>query len=274
MDNKLVVKHNGGFFSCCTIRMVEITRFYNQNKTFPIVDSSEQWSFYKDYPGDVTQKFFSYCEDEQELDENIQEIGDGTSPINLLDFKNLNFLVKKYFSPSNDVLQVYNKLIEKYSIDFDKTIAVLYRGNDKHKETNLPSHSDMIEKIDELVLKYPDHKLLIQSDEVDFYESVLQKYKNFIYFQEVMKIRKNEYSAIQYVVPSGQKTEQAIIFLSIMLIISKCSKVVLNSGNIGMWASLFRGNSSGIYQYLNHKEYVYGVYNPLHGTEKEYWIEN
>ena len=165
-------------------------------------------------------------------------------------------------------------LTEKYSIDFDKIIAVLYRGNDKHKETNLPSHLDMIKKIDELVLKYPDHKLLIQSDEVDFYESVLQKYKNFIYFQEVMKIRKNEYSAIQYVVPSGQKTEQAIIFLSIMLIISKCSKVILNSGNIGMWTSLFRGNSIGIHQYLNQKEYIYGVYNPLHGTEKEYWIEN
>jgi hypothetical protein len=274
MDNKLVVKHNAGFFSCCTIRMIEIIRFYNKNKVFPIVDSSEQWAFYKDQVGDITHIFFSKCDEKNQLDDTIKEIDDGTSPNNLLDFKNLNFLVKKYFSPSDVVMGVYDKLIEKYSIDFDKTIAVLYRGNDKHKETNLPSHSDMIKKIDDLALKYPDHKLLIQSDEVDFYESVMKKHKNFIYFEEVMKIRKNEYSAIQYAVPSGQKTEQAIIFLAIMLIISKCSKVILNSGNIGMWTSLFRGNSSGIYQYLNHKEYVYGVYNPLHGTEKEYWIEN
>jgi hypothetical protein len=273
MDNRLVVNHNGGFFSCCTIRMILIIRFLNENKIFPIVDSSNQWSFYKDQPGDITQSFFNNIGDD-ELKVMTKEIDDGTSPYNLLDFEHLNILIKRYFSPSDNVLDIYNHLLEKYSIDFDNTIAVLYRGNDKHKETNLPSHSEMIEKIDELVIKYPNHRILIQSDEVDFYNSVVDKYPNFIYFHEVIKIPKNDYTAIQYVVPDGQKTQQAIIFLAIMLIISKCSKVILNSGNVGMWCSLFRGNSDGIYQYLNHKEYIYGVYNTLYGTEKEYWIEN
>jgi hypothetical protein len=253
--------------------MIEIIRFYNKNKIFPIVDSSNQWSVYKDQPGDVTNSFFK-SNDEVELIETLNEIDYGLSEYSLLDFKNLNFFTKKYFSPSDKVLEMYNFLLKKYSINFDKTIAVLYRGNDKHKETNLPSHSDMIEKIDELVLKYPNHKLLIQSDEVDFYKSVMEKYPNFIYFTEVIKMNKNDYSAIQYIVPNGQRTEQAIIFLAIMILISKCSKLVLNSGNVGMWCTLFRGKSDGVYQYLNHKEYIYGVYNSLYSTEKEYWMEN
>ena len=65
MDNKLVVNHNGGFFSCCTIRMILIIRFLNENKIFPIVDSSNQWSFYKDQPGDITQLFFNNIGDDE-----------------------------------------------------------------------------------------------------------------------------------------------------------------------------------------------------------------
>jgi hypothetical protein len=95
MDNKLIVNHNAGFFSCCTIRMILIIRFINENKIFPIVDSSNQWSFYKDQPGDITQLFFNNISDEEPVvmtkDVLESEIGDGTSPYNLLDFENLKF---------------------------------------------------------------------------------------------------------------------------------------------------------------------------------------
>ena len=54
MDNRIVVDHNAGFFSCCTIRLQKIVDYYNENKIFPIVDSTNQWAFYKDKPGDIT----------------------------------------------------------------------------------------------------------------------------------------------------------------------------------------------------------------------------
>jgi len=277
MDNKIIVDHNAGFFSCCTIRMMRIVQFYSKNKIFPVVDSSKQWDSYKDKPGDISHLFFKDNADEQIIDSDIgyyNGLDNELSDYSLLDFKNLNFLVEKYFSPSNEVMNSYDYLLNKYNIDFNNTIAVCYRGNDKHKETNLPSHSEMIEKIDELVIKFPNHRILIQSDEVDFYESVMKKYPNIIYFEEILKIRKNELSPIQYLVPIGHKTQQAITFLSILLIISKCSNIILNSGNVGMWIALFRGSSNNIYQYLNHKSHIYGVPNERHGKQTEYWIEN
>jgi len=277
MDNKIIVDHNAGFFSCCTIRMMRIVQFYSKNKIFPVVDSSKQWDSYKDKPGDISHLFFKDNADEQIIDSDIgyyNGLDNELSDYSLLDFKNLNFLVEKYFSPSNEVMNSYDYLLNKYNIDFNNTIAVCYRGNDKHKETNLPSHSEMIEKIDELVIKFPNHRILIQSDEVDFYESVMKKYPNIIYFEEILKIRKNELSPIQYPVPIGHKTQQAITFLSILLIISKCSNIILNSGNVGMWIALFRGSSNNIYQYLNHKSHIYGVPNERHGKQTEYWIEN
>jgi hypothetical protein len=274
----IVVDHDAGFFSCCTIRLMRIVQFYSKNKILPIVDSSNQWSFYKDSPGDITNLFFKDIPDTKELDFEIGYYKDGVdnelSPYSILDFKNLNFLIKKYFSPSEQVLNIYESLLEKYKIDYDKTIAVCYRGNDKHKETNLPSHLEMISKIDELVQENPDYKIFIQSDEVDFYESVLKKYPDSIYINEIMKVRKNDSSPIQYLIPIGSRSNQAIIFLAILNIISNCSKIILNSGNVGMWISLYRGNSNDIHQYLNHKEYIYGVYNKRYLNQNEFWIKN
>jgi len=39
---------NSGFFSCCTDRLRQITKFHHKNNVLPIVDSSEQWELYKD----------------------------------------------------------------------------------------------------------------------------------------------------------------------------------------------------------------------------------
>lgn len=276
MNNRIIVDHNAGFFSCCTVRLQRIVEFYNKNKVFPIVDSSNQWSFYKDQPGDVTNIFFKNVEEENHINEEINHTLDNElSPYNKLDFKNIKSIIDKYFKPSEFVDNIYDKLLNQYNIDLEKTISVCYRGNDKQKETNVPSHSEMIDKISEIKNKFPDHILLVQSDEVDFYESVLNIFPDSIYFTEVFKIRKNDNSAVQYSVPPGKRTEQAVIFLAIMRVISKSSKVIINSGNIGMWISLFRGNFDNVYQYLNQKEYIYGHRNERYdSTKKEFWIEN
>lgn len=120
MNNKLIVSHNGGFFSCCTVRMIEIIRFCNNNKTFPVVDSSRQWDFYKDNPGDITEIFFKNTNIGDEYSET-KEIDDGTSSYKYLDFKNLNILLKRYFTPSDKVM--FNNIVtlsdETYTTETD-----------------------------------------------------------------------------------------------------------------------------------------------------------
>ena len=178
--DKIVVTHNAGFFSCCTMRLAEIIKFVNANKRFPIVDSSEQWSMYKDSHGDITDSFFKTdIHDVKEISKDIicngwpfcdSEVDLQISPYKNIDFSQLNFLVFKYFSISDTVMEVYNYILYKYKIDLNKTISVYYRGNDKHRETNLPSYDEFIQKIDEVKSLFPDYTLLVQSDELQIYE--------------------------------------------------------------------------------------------------------
>ena len=281
--DKIVVTHNAGFFSCCSMRLAEIIKYVNKYRKFPIVDSSEQWSMYKDSYGDITDSFFKTdIQDLKEITKDIvcngwpfydNDVDAQISPYKNLDFKELNFIIYKYFSLSDVVMQIYNTLISKYKIDLDKTIAIYYRGNDKHRETNLPSYEEFIQKIDELKAQYPDYKLLIQSDEVSIYEKILAKYPDSIYFDEIAKSIPNANYSIAQIIPVGEKKSQAILFLAIVKIISQCSKIIFNSGNVSMWICFYRGNTDGIYQYLNHKEYIYGVQNKFYIKDNNnFWI--
>lgn len=277
MDNKIVVDHNAGFFSSCTIRLKRIIDFYNKNKVYPIVDSSQQWAYYKDTPNDVTDYFFKSIDEDGPFIDGYMDFFESTEDQFLeyykLDFNNIQHLVKKYFSPSQYVIDFYNKLIDSYNINFEETIAVCFRGLNKHVETNLPSHEDMISKLVEIKNKYPNHKILVQSDEIEFYNKVLNLYPDSIYFKEIFKIQSNASTSIQYHIPPNQRMTQAIIFLSITQVLSKCSKLITNSGNVGMWICFYRNGSEGVYQYLNPKEYIYGVYNTAYRVLDNNWID-
>ena len=70
--------------------------------------------------------------------------------------------------------------------------------------------------------------------------------------------------AVQFYIRPGQKILHAQYFLAIMQILSKCSNVILNSGNVGLWICLFRGNMDNVTQYLS----------PLNTNTENPWLTN
>jgi predicted O-methyltransferase YrrM len=262
-ENELIkVQHDAGFFSVCNINLKTVIGYYSNNHKFCSLDTSEQWNWYKDEPIDVYSKFFKF--DKNEFSISPQNFSDSNDEDQFSDYRLINYdfvspFVKKYFSFSDEVKEIEKNLIQKYNIDLNNTISVCYRGNDKIKETNLPTYEEIEEQLNNLLLKYPNKKVIIQSDELEFCDFMSQKNDNFIIFDEIEKISKTPYAAIQYTIPIGRKIENAQTFLAIMSIISKSEYVILNSGNVGLWVCLFRGDSKKVFQYINHK----GSDNPI-----------
>lgn len=263
MVKNLVVTHNGGFFSCAGVRLVDIYKFYMENHFLPTVDSSKQWYDYKDDINvDITYEFFK-PEKIESVDFKPFQFIKGTNEITqffdykFLDYENISFFIEKYFSPSDEVLEIKNNIIKKYDLNLDKTITVFYRGNDKNFETNVPSYEEMLLKVIEIKKKFPDYKLLIQTDEYEFSEFMKKNFDDFVVFEESMMMSRNTtygQGSIQYILKSGEKVNYGKTFLAIMLIMSESKKIILPSGNIGMWICLFRKNSKNVYQHLNIKK--------------------
>lgn len=260
------MQHDAGFFSVCNINLKTAIGYYSNNKSFCYLDTESQWNFYKDVSENIYNKFFDFQSNEFDLE--VKRFTESDDEDQFSDYSLINYdfvfpFVKKYFSPCNDVVTLKNELISKYGLDLSQTIALCYRGNDKSRETNLPTYQEMEEKLQEITQKYPSHKILIQSDENEFYNHFKQKYENLIIIDEVYKINKNPHTSIQYNIPSGEKIKNAQIFLGIMLIMSESNVVILNSGNVGLWVCLFRGNNKNVHQYLS----------PKNSTEK-YWFQS
>lgn len=278
---------NAGFFSCCTNILREVTRFHHKNNILPVLDSSEQWELYKDNgiedtrvywfrivqsktEGDISNRLFSRKND---IDEFVFENFSNTiiypkvcNDDQYNNYKEINYnytnkIVDTYFQVSDEVKELSNKIITKYGIDVNNTIAVLYRGNDKSLETNLPSYEDMLEKILEVKNNFPDKKIFIQSDEIEFCKFIRCNISEVLIIDETKKINKSK-NAVQYTLRKGERLIYAQTFLAVLLIISNCSRIILNSGNVGLWACLYRKKFDGIHQYLSR----------LH-TNNKIWIE-
>jgi hypothetical protein len=108
----------------------------------------------------------------------------------------------------------------------------------------------MLDKVMEIKNQTPDKKLLIQTDELEFCEYMLSHFPDSIVIHETKKIKRAN-TTIAYITPLGERVITAQNFLSVMYLMSETSSIILNSGSVGMWVCLFRGNSNDVYQYLN-----------------------
>ena len=257
MDKTSIKIRHGkfGFFSCCSIRLYRIVDFINKNKRLPNnVDSSNLFKIYKKLDNeDITFDFFKHYENLEYV--NILQ------PINYhhyhqfknyadLDYKCIEPLIKKYFSPSNKLSTFINTIEKKYNIVGSNTLAVYYRGTDKYKETQIASFNDFYNKIIEIVNINKDIKILIQTDSAEFIDYTHRtSLKNVIIIDE----NKTSYSNKGIHNEQSYKTnyEDMFYFLSTIIIISKCKYIICSSGNCSIWTMLYRGNNKNTYQYLN-----------------------
>lgn len=263
-DNILEIDITSGFFSTCTIILRNIIGYHNGRKVLPKLNITRLWNMYRDVNEDISFRFFSTREDNLYIEPSYFSTSsdeDQFSNFSLINFDYVNFLISKYFVPSQEVIDIKTTIIQKYDLDTNNLIAICYRGNDKKKETNIPTYDDMLSKLKEIKLMFPNKKVLVQSDEIEFCEFIQSHYSDAIIISETPKIPKSD-SAVQYQIPYGQRVISAQNFLATTLIISECSTVILNSGNVGMWICLFRGNANNIYQYLN----------PLNNPTQNGWI--
>ena len=256
IEMSVVVNHNWGFFSCCSVRLNSIVDHINEHHTLPEVDSSMQFAWYKQDPSvDVTFEYFV----------NYKKLGTTVSPpihyheshqycdYSTLEYTKLVPLVKKYFHPSAEIEFTAQMIEYKYNLDVENTCVLFYRGNDKCTETSLSSYEEYLAPIQSILEKHPTIKFLLQSDETEFLEYMDKSLpgKCFYFKDEIRHIQKSN-TTVDKVFPSTNFLFSKY-YLAITLLMSKCKYIVCGSGNCSIWIMLFRGHCKNVYQYREGK---------------------
>ena len=254
----LVITHNAGFFSCCSVKLDIIVDYINSHKKLPnVVDSSKQFELYKiDKNVDVTYDYFENTNNLSDDEFNEYSKIDYKHTHQFINYLNLDFtnicpIVKKYFSPSERINDIIKYMEQKYNLEYDNICVLFYRGNDKIKETKICDYHDYMEYANLIVNKNPNIKFLVQSDETEFIELMTKTYPNnsFYFNDEIRHINKCNSSVD--IVMRDKNDVFSKYYLAITIIMSKCEYIICGSGNCSIWIMLYRGNSKNVYQNLN-----------------------
>jgi hypothetical protein len=267
MTEILNITHNAGFYSCYTIRLENIVEYFNKNKKLPLkVNSSNQFKEYKiNKSEDYTNKYIkindsiniNYINDIRVTNENREQ--------QFSNYKNLNFehvkpFIEKYFSPSDEILNLVSIFEKKYNLDYENIIACYYRGTDKKKETILCDYNSFIDKAKQIKNNNMDAKFLIVTDEINLINLFKETFSDTIVFTELIDNMKRSFIHSQ-------------IMLTSVLIMSKAKHIICTSSNVAMWTILFRGNANNLHQFLSPKEYIYNVKNKDYDKNRQlFWI--
>lgn len=252
--NILKITHSAGFFSCYSKRLEGIVSFFSRYKGAPDqVDSSVQFSLYKANPIDDLVPF--YFKDVPQKISYIRRV-QFHNDYQFLDYQDLDIeglkpFVEQYFSPSNHVLEIVSLFETTYKIDYTHTCAVFYRGNDKATETMLAPYESFIAQAQSIEARHPGIVFLVQTDETEFLEAFCAVFPTAIHFEEIPSIRK-KVSTVHDEMPIGERAEFGARFFAATLVLAKCTYVITHTGNCALWCVLYRGSTTGVYQWLNH----------------------
>lgn len=263
----IVIKHRfpslHGFFSCCTIRIKALYDFLRVQKRLPATfDYSDQFFNYKeDKTEDLEELFFvnqDLCNVEISLPEDTAEFHDWLSNFNYFEhydtIKLLFPFVQKFFKTSDVVEKTLRDFEEQHRIDYSKTIAVCYRGNDKSQEISISPYSFFIEKAREVLANNPGFKFLIQTDEIEFRDAFVQAFPNNSFYNEkIPAIYHNPKLVVHHTLQDKDRSSFAVRFLGMVKAMSKCKIVITNTGNVGLWIVLYRGNLNAVHQIIDNK---------------------
>jgi len=263
----LKLVHNAGFFSCCSIRIFNIISYFTEHKSLPKeIDCSGLFNLYKiNKSTDITCDFFildKLKHDEHILDNIIYEKHIHIDKWNFqfdnyknVDYKSILPFVNKYFSPSQQIIDIRDDLILKYNIDVNNCIAIYYRGTDKQNETEIDCFDSYYNKLIEIIEKESNKhiQILIQSDSAQFLDFMKEKCvnKNIIIVRENSSTYSN--NGIHYQKNGKENYMDIQTLYSTFLIISKCKYIICSSGNCSIWIMYYRGHCYNTYQNLNKK---------------------
>jgi hypothetical protein len=248
-------KHNAGFFSCCSVNLYDIIKYINHNSKIPNnVDNSKQLTWYKntnEKDKDITYDYFEHYN-------NITDI-EITYPITYhhnhqyldysnLDYKNIIPIVKKYYSPAKNIINIINNIKQKYNLLYENICVLFYRGNDKKREIKLCGYDEYLKYANVIKENNPNILFLIQSDETEFIEFMTTKFpNNSFYFKDEIRHIKKCNSTVDKQMPNTNN-EFSKYYLAITIIMSKCKYIICGTGNCSIWIMFYRENINNVIQ--------------------------
>jgi hypothetical protein len=228
-----------GVTSVLSCRLHAVAAYHREHGRLPaVVDSRDQFWLYRDVPGqNVAARLFAEV---VQIDVARTDYDHGWcfGWCDKMQLESLARMAQAVCFPSLEVIT----LAQRFTDFVENRTAVVYRGNDKVKDSPLVDYETMIVMAQDTGSK----RFIVQTDELDFYEYFKRHFPDTVRFENFTMIRRDPNV---YILPAlGLRAQFAVDFFAAIIALARAPQLLIVTGNIGMWCALFRGHLDGLWQ--------------------------
>lgn len=240
--------HSHGFFANCSLALLEIARGHPRCNLVKAINS---FHFFKDLDEyDPWEDFFSPPTEGTLQELNIVQFS--TPNLAHSNYESLNFsestpLIEKFFTPSKKVSELIYGFVNKYKINYEKTISVCYRGTDKYTEIKIWPVESYWNALVPILDSNPDHRVMIQTDQEQVRDFFINKLGDRCFFLEELPVTKGE--RVIHEVLEESKLNFGVKLLAATIIMSRSKYLITHTGNVAYWTLLYRGSFENVVQF-------------------------
>jgi hypothetical protein len=164
-----------------------------------------------------------------------------------------NQIRDKFFGSSNIIKSRVQFLKNKYNINSERTISVLYRGTDKGTELKLAHPQDYLIETKRILQNNSDFKVLLQTDQTQVIEMFYNELGDrLITFEETPSTTSNSVIWNLMEKNGANSIDWSQWFDAALRCVSECKYLVNHTGNVAFFANLYRGSLEGVRQFNEH----------------------
>ena len=247
-DGVLTVEHDHGFFTTCTVTLVEAMR-----APAPVtrIDSSSAFPLYReDSTGCIWDRFFAPPRPPLPTPDPAADLQglpwSANGPARSLDLDALRPWVDAYFRPSEAVRARADDLAERYVVDPRRTVAVWVRGTDKVEEIRPSSLTRYVRSVRAALRHGGVDRVLVQSDQAQVRDALLERFGDAAFCIAELPVTSGSEGLHLQDLPGRER--HAVDLLATVVLMSTFERLVLHSGNCAFWTILLRGDVDGVRQ--------------------------
>lgn len=247
-DGTLHMRWDGGFFSVCSVTLLELVRAPEVVRTIDATHALERYRQHTE--GSMWGRFFA--EPQAPLPTSLP----GSRPWGCtlvhhdryasLDLEPVRSFVGTYFQPSEAVSAAVDRIASDYAIDPDRTVAVWVRGTDKGREIRPRSVATYRRAVERVLASGRVDRVLVQSDQQQVRDELLGCFGPRAFAIAELPVSSGS-TGLHSLALDGRE-DHARDLLAAVLIMARCSDLVLHTGNGALWTVLLRGNVDGVVQ--------------------------
>ncbi len=157
---------------------------------------------------------------------------------NVIGLQWLNAFVQACLCPSREVQQLSDHFVEAYRMSSTPTLAVCYRGTDKHKEIIPTPIKTYFEAVDRAIAAASSLEVLIQTDQAQVRDAFVSRYGNKTKFITEMPVSAGTEVIHKDSALCGDRDLFSKKLYAMCLAVSRCKTVMTHTGNVGFFLAL------------------------------------